>query len=74
MSACLKAGADPNVRAEDGSTPLHWAAINGHVEAVAALLMAGADPNLRNDYGITSLDIAEDGTETHRLLLRANDL
>jgi len=38
------------VAAVDGgdNTPLHWAAMRGHVECVTALLGAGADPHARN--------------------------
>ena len=40
-------GADPNARAFNGSTPLHWAAGAGHANAVALLLARGADPHAR---------------------------
>jgi len=42
---CLCAcGIQVNALAANGSTPLHWAAGAGYVEAVTALLAAGADP------------------------------
>ena len=53
--AGLRAGADPNTKAADGTTALHWAAHNDNAELVAQLLDAGADPNVANDYGATPL-------------------
>ena len=44
LGAYLRAGADVNVRIENGYTPLHWAALYTEFPAViAALLEAGAD-------------------------------
>jgi len=42
MIAC---GFDPQARDKDGVTPLHRAAMSGHVDAVRVLLNAGADVN-----------------------------
>jgi ankyrin repeat protein len=36
-----------NVRNEQGNTPLHWAALNGHLEVVKALVSNGADCKVR---------------------------
>lgn len=44
LLALLRAGADVNALAANGSTPLHWAAGAGEVPAVQVLLRAGADP------------------------------
>lgn len=55
----LDAGADPDVRANGGITPLHVAASDGHdASIVEALIDAGADPNSRTDLGETALVVA----------------
>ncbi|KAK6333727.1 hypothetical protein TWF730_003910 [Orbilia blumenaviensis] len=36
---------------ESGNTPLHWACLNGHIQAVKALVQAGADPGVLNAAG-----------------------
>jgi len=38
---------------QEGNTPLHWAALNGHLEAVKALVSQGADTGVRNKAGRT---------------------
>ncbi|KAJ6261554.1 hypothetical protein Dda_4224 [Drechslerella dactyloides] len=51
------AGASPYLRTlvnwpnGSGNTPLHWACLNGHIEAVKALIAAGADPGVLNAAG-----------------------
>ncbi|KIW68386.1 hypothetical protein PV04_04337 [Phialophora macrospora] len=35
----------------NGNTPLHWAAMNGHLDVVVALVRAGADARVRNAAG-----------------------
>ena len=52
------AGADPNMAALGGVTPLHRAVRNRCSAAVEALLHAGADPSLPNDRGSTPSDLA----------------
>eukprot|EP00854_Cymbomonas_tetramitiformis_P011052 gene11052-13071_t len=45
-----------NVRTvKKGKTPLHWAAINGHVLIVQTLLQAGAEPDIADSEGATAL-------------------
>lgn len=47
VGVLLGLGADPNARALNWSTPLHWAAGAGNLQHVRELLDAGADPTLR---------------------------
>ncbi len=42
-----------------GNTPLHWASLNGHLEAVKLLIGAGADPTITNKAGHDALYEAE---------------
>ncbi len=42
-----------------GNTPLHWASMNGHLEAVKVLVAAGADPGVRNEAGRDAVVEAE---------------
>ena len=44
-----------------GNTPLHWAALNGHLEAVKLLVNAGADMGMKNQAGKDALAEAELG-------------
>ena len=53
----LKAGANPNVRNQLGSTPLAEAAFNANTGLIKALLDAGADPNAAGPDGQTPLMI-----------------
>ena len=56
VTACLKAGADPEAQDEDGWTPLHHIARGiGNPSLVAVLVQAGADPNARTRHGWTPL-------------------
>jgi hypothetical protein len=47
-----------NVKDVYGMTPLHEAAINGHVEIVRLLLQNGADVNSKSNIGMTTLHFA----------------
>lgn len=40
-----------NAQNNSGNTPLHWACLNGHLEAVKVLLEHGADPTITNQKG-----------------------
>ena len=46
-----RASAAANAAAARRSTPLHYAANNGHADAMAALLGAGADASIQNIFG-----------------------
>jgi len=70
--------ADPSLvhaRDKDGSTPLHWAAWRGQVEAARLLLESSAEVNARNQnthWGTTPLHAAAHGNQSAvaRLLLK----
>lgn len=51
----LSEGVDPNQRAGDKSSALHWAAVSGYWEISEALLAAGADVNGQSADGGTPL-------------------
>jgi uncharacterized protein len=55
----LAAGADPNVKAGDGSTPLHQAVQEEHVGMIRALVAAGAKLDAVNKDNLTPLLLAE---------------
>lgn len=48
-----------NHRNHSGNTPLHWAALNTHIECVKALVEAGADVTIKNDAGHDAVFLAE---------------
>ena len=48
-----------NHRNHSGNTPLHWAALNTHLECVKALVEAGADIGIKNDAGLDAVFLAE---------------
>jgi uncharacterized protein len=48
-----------NAQNSAGNTPLHWAALNGHVEVLLLLLSHGADPSILNAAGHDALFEAE---------------
>jgi len=54
-SALIKAGADVNLKNNEGSTALHSAAFLCRLEIVEMLLEQGADKELLNNYGSTAL-------------------
>jgi len=58
IGALLAQNADVNVRSNDGSTALLWAAHWGDVKTADLLLRAGADPNAANDFRMTPLSQA----------------
>ena len=48
-----------NLQNASGNTPLHWAALNGHLPAVKLLIEAGADPSVMNRAGKDAVYEAE---------------
>jgi len=48
-----------NARNDSGNTPLHWAALNGHLDTSKALITAGADMWVRNHAGNLAIFEAE---------------
>ena len=48
-----------NHRNHSGNTPLHWAALNTHLDCVKALVEAGADVTIKNDAGHDAVFLAE---------------
>lgn len=48
-----------NSQNKAGNTPLHWAALNGHLEAVKVLLEQGSDPTITNQRGHDAVYEAE---------------
>ena len=54
----LDRDSNPNASDPDGTTVLHWAALNDDLETANVLIRAGADANTANRYGMTSLHVA----------------
>jgi ankyrin repeat protein len=54
----LAAGTDVNSKDNDGWTPLHEAASEGHNKIVELLVTKGADVNAKDKNGDTPLDMA----------------
>ena len=56
----IERGADPNTRALDGYTPLHWASYYGRIEIARLLIEHGASLEAKTYKGMTPLDFASD--------------
>jgi hypothetical protein len=65
-----------NKRNKAGNTALHWAALNGHLEAVKVLVDGGADPYIQNNVGHDAIYEAEvnDKKEAVEWMLKEGDL
>lgn len=59
MSTETPAPALINAVNEAGNTPLHWAALNGHLESVKLLMQSGADVTIFNRAGHDAVFEAE---------------
>ena len=59
LTLLLAAGADPNAKAADGSTPLHQAVQEEHVGMIRALAAAGGKLDAVNKDNLTPLLLAE---------------
>ncbi|CAH1254153.1 ANKLE1 [Branchiostoma lanceolatum] len=60
----LSYGGNPNVRDEEGTTPVHVAASWGKLKCLQLLMVNGADPHTIDQEGRTALDMALDYGET----------
>lgn len=67
-------GANVNTQNVQLLTPLHYAALNAHVESVKFLLKHEANRNLKGKSGKTALDMAESLTTKRPARLRVIDL
>jgi ankyrin repeat protein len=73
VQTLLRGGVNVNAKADDGSTPLLWAAHSDDVATASALVRAGADANAANQFGMTPLSRActNGSAEMVELLLKA---
>ena len=52
-------GANLDWQENDGSTALHWCAVNNHPEILRMLIDAGADKTMRTHSGIIPYEVTE---------------
>lgn len=74
VNALIKAGADINAVAPDGSSPMIMAAREGHIEIIKLLLSLHANTDIQNENGMTALkwSLKRDDTDIMELLVEAN--
>lgn len=58
VAGLLARGADPNLTDNNGHTPMHHAAMNGHTHVIHRLRLAGADHKVRSIRNFTPADLA----------------
>lgn len=58
VAGLLSRGADPNMVDNNGHTPMHHAAMNGHTHVIHRLRLAGANHTLRSIRQFTPADLA----------------
>ena len=64
IQALVDAGADVDVKNDDGDTPLHRASLlNENLAVIQALMDAGADVHAKDNHGSTPLHAAALGNE-----------
>lgn len=70
LQSYFLAGADLSQKNVSGRTPLHFAALHNHTEAIEFLLKHGADPVCFDMLGQTATELAEavQATDAMRLL------
>ncbi|CEJ87492.1 hypothetical protein VHEMI04432 [[Torrubiella] hemipterigena] len=64
----LEEGADVDYKDTEGSTALHWAVAEGHVETSRVLLSNGADPSSEDNYNNTPMHWTVANCSISRLL------
>ncbi len=72
LANLLQQATPANLRADDGTTPLAYAALWGDQRMVQLLLDAGADPNAANRHGATALIYGAGDLGKVQSLLRAD--
>ncbi|MEK6235639.1 MAG: ankyrin repeat domain-containing protein [Planctomycetales bacterium] len=74
-AALIEAGANVNIAAKDGATPIHWAAYNGDAELCGILIAEGAK-NTTDKHGLDAWDNAQfsKDRETKRVITDAFDI
>ncbi|OJD19756.1 hypothetical protein AJ78_00255 [Emergomyces pasteurianus Ep9510] len=68
VAGLLARGANPNVQDNNGNSPLHLAALSGHVHIVHRLRLSGANLDATNLRDFTPADLAT-SLETHQAVL-----